>query len=245
MSGLKPDREDNFFYLLAGLAILLVTGPVLSELFTGSWKIAAELSFSLLLIVGVWSLQSSRQRLLLGLALVSISLLGTAANLIFQSELFLWLIIPSRLLFLGLTAVVVLEQVMLSGKVNLNKIVGAVCVYLILGTFWALLCLVLEMAVPGSYSGLERYDEELWIWRLIYYSFITLTTIGYGDITPANAFSETLAWIEGLIGQFYIAILVASLVGMYIAGHISPELLVGEKHAERNETGSRTPGDNL
>ncbi len=57
MSGLKPDREDNFFYLLAGLAILLVTGPVLSELFAGSWKLAAELSFSLLLIVGVWSLQ--------------------------------------------------------------------------------------------------------------------------------------------------------------------------------------------
>ena len=105
MNGLKPDREDNFFYLLAGLAILLITGPVLSELFNEGWKIAAELSFSLLLIVGVWSLQSSRQRLILGLALVAISLLGTAANLIFQSELFLWLIIPSRLLFLGLTAV--------------------------------------------------------------------------------------------------------------------------------------------
>lgn len=130
MSGLKPDREDNFFYLLAGLAILLVTGPVLSELFAGSWKMAAELSFSLLLIVGVWSLQSSRQRLILGLALMAVSLLGTAANLIFESELFLWLIIPSRLLFLGLSAVVVLEQVMLRGKVNLNKIVGAVCVYL-------------------------------------------------------------------------------------------------------------------
>ncbi len=113
-----------------------------------------------------------------------------------------------------------------------------------LGTFWALLCLVLEMAVPGSYSGLERYDEEFWLWRLIYYSFITLTTIGYGDITPANAFSETLAWIEGLIGQSYIAILVASLVGMYIAGHVSPEVLVGEEHAERNETGSQAPGDN-
>ncbi len=175
---------------------------------------------------------------MLGLALVAISLLGTAANLIFQSELFLWLIIPSRLLFLGLTAVVVLEQVMQRGKVNLNKIVGAVCVYLILGTFWALLCLALEMAVPGSYAGLERYDEELWLWRLIYYSFVTLTTIGYGDITPANAFSETLAWIEGLIGQFYIAILVASLVGMYIAEHSHLGVPADEEGAKPNETGS-------
>jgi peptidoglycan/LPS O-acetylase OafA/YrhL len=232
MKKLKLDEEDNFFYLLGGLAILLVTGPVLSELFKDSWRVAVELAFSLLLIVGVWSLQSSRQRFILGLALVAISLLGTTANLIFKNELFLWLIIPSRLLFLGLATFAVLEQVLQRGEVSLNKIVGAVCVYLMLGTFWALLCLVLEMTVPGSYAGLERYDEEFWVWRLIYYSFVTLTTVGYGDITPANAFSETLAWLEALVGQFYIAILVASLVGMYIAGQTSPEVLDDRKHPQ-------------
>jgi peptidoglycan/LPS O-acetylase OafA/YrhL len=245
MNGLKLNREDNFFYLLAGLAILLVTGPVLSEWFDQGWTIAAELSFSLLLIVGVWSLQRSRQRFILGLVLMAIFLLGTAANLILQSEVFLWLTIPARLLFLALTAMAVLEQVMLRGSVTLNKIIGAVCVYLILGTFWALLCLTLEMAVPGSYSGLEHYDEELWFWRLIYYSFVTLTTVGYGDITPANAYSETLAWLEAIVGQFYIAILVASLVGMYIAGHANSEADADEELAQRNETGSQTPGDNL
>ena len=128
MKDLKLDEEGNFFYLLAGLAILLVTGPVLSELFEGGWTIAVELSFSLLLIVGVWSLQSSRQRFILGLVLMAISLLGTTANLIFESELFLWLTIPSRLLFLGLASLVVLEQILLRGKVSLNKIVGAVYV---------------------------------------------------------------------------------------------------------------------
>ena len=64
----------------------------------------------------------------------------------------------------------------------------------------------------------------------MWWGFTTRTTVGYGDITPANAFSETLAWLEAIVGQFYIAILVASLVGMYIAGQSSPEVLDDRKH---------------
>ena len=219
MKDIGHKQEDNFYFLLAGLAIFLVTGPILSEMVTGGWMILAELHFSLLMIIGVWSLQSSRSRFRLGIVLLGISLAGTIASLIFDSSLYVWLTIPARLIFLALSAVVILEQILSYGKVSLNKLVGTVCVYLVLAIFWALLCLTLEMLMPGSFAGLEHYDDELWLWRLLYYSFVTLTTLGYGDITPANAYSETLAWLEAVVGQFYIAILVASLVAMYIASN--------------------------
>jgi len=109
------------------------------------------------------------------------------------------------------------------------------CVYLILGVFGAVLYFLLETVLPGSFAGLDDYDENLWFWRLLYFSFVTLSTLGYGDITPANAFSESMAYLEAIVGQFYIAVLVASLVGMYIAARENPQASTGAEHRNKSD----------
>lgn len=98
----------------------------------------------------------------------------------------------------------------------------AICGYLLLGINWSLLYYAAEMAFPGSFavpplSGAEIASQRVSREALSYYSFITLSTVGYGDVTPATLLTRTLAWIEAITGQFYLAILVAGLVGFKVS----------------------------
>jgi hypothetical protein len=102
------------------------------------------------------------------------------------------------------------------GAITLDRLVGAVCIYLLLGVVWTLLFALLELVAPGSfhYAGRQAGDP---IEHLLYYSFVTLTTLGYGDVAPVHAVARTLAYLEAVVGQLYIALLIASLVGRYLA----------------------------
>ena len=103
------------------------------------------------------------------------------------------------------------------GQVDLNKILGAVCVYLLLGIIWAFLYLFINLAFPGSFEGIASVDIRAQLPEFLYFSFVTLTTLGYGDLTPLRPMVRALAYLEAIVGQFYVAILVAWLVGMYLS----------------------------
>jgi voltage-gated potassium channel len=102
-----------------------------------------------------------------------------------------------------------------------DAIFGAVCGYLLLGIIWTLLYSAVETASPGSFCmSSPRHAESMAAQpirgALGYYSFITLATVGYGDVTPTTPLAQTLAWMEAVTGQFYLAILVAGLVGFKV-----------------------------
>ena len=102
-----------------------------------------------------------------------------------------------------------------------DAIFGAVCGYLLLGIIWSLLYGAVETASPGSFvtappKGEDVSAERLDRGDLSYYSFITLATVGYGDVTPTTPLARMLAWTEAITGQFYLAILVAGLVGFKV-----------------------------
>jgi hypothetical protein len=102
-----------------------------------------------------------------------------------------------------------------------DAIFGAVCGYLLLGIIWGLLYSTVEISVPGSIVSTSQRAAGDAAGRLdrgglSYYSFITLATVGYGDITPTTPLARTLAWMEAITGQFYLAVLVAGLVGFKV-----------------------------
>jgi voltage-gated potassium channel Kch len=106
------------------------------------------------------------------------------------------------------------RQVLFSGPIDTNKIVGAICIYLLMGLIWALLYLLIAQATPGAFNGLEQspwYDNFA---AVTYYSYVTLTTLGYGDISPVAPLARFLVYMEAIVGVFYMAILVASLIGI-------------------------------
>jgi hypothetical protein len=104
--------------------------------------------------------------------------------------------------------------------VTTNVICAALCLYLFIGLLWGALFSVLESIAPGSYSGalLEEATSPSEVKRhLEYYSFVTLSTLGYGDITPQTRGASALCQAEAIIGQFLAMVVVARLVGIQVA----------------------------
>jgi len=110
------------------------------------------------------------------------------------------------------------QQVMFTGQVDTNKIVGAICMYLLLGLLWAFAYLIIEELFEGSFNGLPHQTWQLNLQDMTYYSFVTLTTLGYGDVTPAGALARFFAYMQAIVGIFYTTVLVASLIGIRLAG---------------------------
>jgi hypothetical protein len=100
-----------------------------------------------------------------------------------------------------------------------DSISGAICGYLFLGLGWSIFYVLINDFQPDSFQidpALARTADaqHLLLNVMTYYSFITLTTIGYGDVVPMTPLTRTLAWMEAVSGQFYLAVVVASLVSL-------------------------------
>ncbi|HAC66199.1 MAG TPA: two pore domain potassium channel family protein [Cyanothece sp. UBA12306] len=96
-------------------------------------------------------------------------------------------------------------------RVNADVIRGGICLYFLLGIFWFFLYQIVDFFDPVAFSMPEGTIRA----NLFYFSFTTLTTVGYGDISPINIFAMTLANAEALVGQIYPAIVIAKLVSLY------------------------------
>ena len=99
--------------------------------------------------------------------------------------------------------------------IDFNLIAAAIIVYFIIGLLWAFIYLILETQTPGAILGELRTDVENTLSILLYFSYVTMTTLGYGDISPHTELAGKWVVLEAIIGQFYIAILVARLVSLY------------------------------
>jgi hypothetical protein len=109
------------------------------------------------------------------------------------------------------------DIVLRSHTVTTELILGAVNVYLMIGVGFAFIYGLIELLQPGSFNGLEELastpDRVLYF---LYFSFITMSTLGYGDISPLTPHGMTASYVQAIFGQMYLAILVARLVSLYI-----------------------------
>jgi hypothetical protein len=119
----------------------------------------------------------------------------------------------SAMAAVAMIALILLGQIFRPGRVSHLRIQGAIAVYLLFGVLWAHAYHIAALVNPGSFHGpTELGNVSGWA----YYSFVTLTTVGYGDITPATQVTRTLSIAEALTGQLYLAVLIARLVAMEI-----------------------------
>jgi hypothetical protein len=118
----------------------------------------------------------------------------------------------------GLLFVALVESVFGEGAVDLNRITGAISIFLVLGLIWAFIYSLIEINRPGSFTTLDAGAGQLdMVSEFIYFSFVTLTTLGYGDISPLSRPARTMASLQAVTGQLYIAIVIARLVGLQIS----------------------------
>ncbi len=209
--------RTNFFYLLVALLILLIVIPLADDLDLISAPLVRGLVFSGLLIIGVWSLKGGGRHFTVGMAFV---IVGVALNVLAIYIPVQVLQHASMLALIGFMLVAIthtMKQVAIGSDISANRLVGAVCVYLLLGVIWAMAYTIIEMVSPGSFAGFSPMDDLGWDSEWLYFSFVTMTTLGYGDILPVSATARGFAYMQAVVGQFYIAVLVAGLVGAYVS----------------------------
>lgn len=216
---IKVLKKLNFSYLslLTTIVAYLLVSPILSGVFS---TLFLDLLFSLILLGSLNILGRGKQSFYISLAVATpIILLVWLAH--FDDSA--WIRIAGNLLFMcyiGTTIAVLLYHIFLRDEVQIDLIFGVFSVFLLTGFFWALVYSTLEIFFPGSFAGIdeffiketrEPYTSNFEV--LLYFSFVTLTTLGYGDVTPLTHFTRNLSMMEAVMGQFYIATFVASLMG--------------------------------
>ena len=216
-------RPWRFLVLLISLNLLLVIQPMVQGFSIRSPLFSVF--YSLVMIAAILSLFEGRWLRWAVLILGVLVLLGRwlAFLLVASSEDALTLADHfGEIIFLALVAAMILRAIFTQGSISMDSIFGAICVYLLVGLTWGSLYSMTEVLSPGSFQASGKLAESLNSAEtrqpvLSYYSFVTMTTVGYGDITPVSPPARTLAWLEAMTGQFYIAVLVAFLIGIRVS----------------------------
>lgn len=229
VSPLKSYLKAKFIWLFISMVSLLIIFPFALER-----EILIDIIFSLILISSIYAVSTKRVLWIIALCIVipdlvltwssqlamvkNAGFLGLTPRQLFQINS-LW-----RTAFLSFTAVNILISIMKTPRVSVDTLFGSFCVYFLMALVWAQTYSLLESVSPGSFlihnpspmlahqPGHPRY----YIPDFLYYSFVTLTTLGYGDIIPLNLHAKIFAVFEAVFGQLYLAVLVARLVGLHI-----------------------------
>jgi hypothetical protein len=207
-------QDDNFFYLTFSLILLLLGTALAQQFFSYSVQHLMQSATVITLIVAVWGVDSERlilrKALIFPLAIIAVALMSYWLDTTGFDYIHLFLL----LFFFIFTAQQTAKQVLFTGEIDGNKILGAICLYLLMGLIWAILFTLMQLSFVRSFQGLGDSTEWFTIFPdFIYFSFVTLTTLGFGDIAPVQPVARFLVYLEAIIGQLYLAILVASLVG--------------------------------
>ena len=203
----------GFILLLFLLNVLLPISQARSILFDG-----------LVLVVLIAGVRACRIRGYFTASSVFVVLLGllTVGKYLSPGPLVLGVRSACMAFLLIYLAARVFKEVLMDREVSTDTIMGAICAYLLIGVCWSFFYGVVAIMQPGSFAisepltaqALASPQEQLSI--LLYLSFVTLTTLGYGDITPLTSAARSLCWLEAVVGQLFLAIMVARLVGLHI-----------------------------
>jgi hypothetical protein len=175
-------------------------------------RLIGDVLTSVMLISGAAAVADRPRTLLLVLVVTGITLLLRWASWLFGTpNLAVWSEIAT-LATLGILCYVVLRLVLRRGPITANRIEGAIAVYLLLGLVWAHAYGLVTLWHPGAFTG--AVDDRGPLRWTYYYSFVTLTTMGYGDIMPVHPLARALAVLEALTGQLYLTIMLARLVSL-------------------------------
>lgn len=218
LPGLKTLFLGRYGSLLVSLILLIILQPS-AETLLGKYLL--EFLFVATLFAGLRAVHIQRTVLRLLLALLVASLVCTVAGTLLDQYVVFAFGLGGRSIFLALVALTILYDLFTTRRVTGDTLAGAVCVYLLIACIWSYGYLLTEFFVPESFSFTQAHVRmDMWLskefYPFLYFSLVTMTTVGYGDMSPVSTEARTLATTEAIVGQIYLTILVARLVGMHL-----------------------------
>lgn len=195
---------------------------ILSPLLKGfiGLTLLLDIFLTVIFVSSIYAVGRGKHHLIIATLLILPMLIATWTKHLIMSPALSLIGTCSGILFFTFMVLTILSFIFKQNTVTLNVINAAVVVYLLMAIIWAFLFILVEKAHPGSFSMAESQLQEN-IFPFFYYSFVTITTLGYGDITPATEIARSLAGLEAVTGQIYLVVLVARLVGINIAQSLS------------------------
>ncbi len=206
-------RVGRFLFLLISILLLFVVRPFL-EGYIGI-GILFEVFFSFILVSGAYAVSRKKYLFIIGLSLGVAAFVTRWSTHFLQSSSLHLVGNTLMILFFVYVMINLLSYLFSETEVTADVIMAAVCGYVFIGLIWAFVFSVIESLQPGSFRLVEGQTGE--VANFTYYSFVTQTTLGYGDITPLTAPTRSLSLLEAIIGQLYLAVLIARLVGIHIS----------------------------
>ncbi|HEU5117692.1 MAG TPA: potassium channel family protein [Isosphaeraceae bacterium] len=215
--------DGRYGRLLVALIAVIALAPLVVQ--GWAWKLVLAVLASAILVTGLYAVRPTRPMLHLGLLLASVDISIGQASSWFSVE---WLRVLQTILWLLTLLFVtgwILESILAGSGATIETLQAATCVYLLLGLIWMFVFSLIELAGAGEFQYPRGPSSDLYqddssqraeFLRLLYFSYATLTTVGYGDITPSGGVARIFAVLEAIAGQLYIAIMIARLVGMHI-----------------------------
>jgi len=206
---------NHFLGVFLMVIFLVFVAPILERYSGIRWLM--DMALGAVLVLTILSLANQRVVAFSGVVLACIGYSGQLLDT--QPMLQAWTN-GALVLFFILSSMMIFRHVLKTRRVTTNTIWAALCVYIFMGLLWAFAYTILMRLNPGSFLAPDELllgTGQLSISDFIYYSFITLTTVGYGDITPVSAAARSLSSFEAVAGQMYLTVLVARLVGMHIS----------------------------
>ncbi len=206
-------KDDNFYFLFFALLVLFFGCAVMQQFHPeGQKTVLGLIIVTLAVSIAGIDRRKTIYRIWYGFLLVTATVSGMFS--FFDDYDMSYVTLAAVLVFLCSHIHSALKQVMLVKVVTKNHIVGSICIYFLIGLAWAMLYLLVIEMFPMAFNGIEVKPWLNNLFNALYFSFITLTTVGYGDISPSLPIAQFFVFLESIVGSFYLAIMVASLVSI-------------------------------
>jgi hypothetical protein len=204
----------RFVFLLLALVLFIILMPFVDELFEHS--IFLDIFLTFIFIAAVYSIVGNKKHLIIAVILALPLIFAIWSQYAVKSASIRMIGDIFGVLLFAFTIWGLLSFILRANDVNKEIIFAAIAVYLLLALMWSFIYMILEYFSPGSFA-IPEARTELGRFVAVYYSFVTITTLGFGDITPLTDKASSLSILEAIVGQIYLVVLVAFLVGMHVS----------------------------
>jgi len=221
--------HNRFTILFATLVLLLIAVPTVNaigpDLHVKLARLTVTVTFAAVLLSAAFAVSRSRATRISTLSIAIPTLATQAINNLTNTDFITLANHGLAILFISYTVALLLRHLFSAQRITFDTISASLCAYLLLGVLWSIAYSLLEFLAPGSYvfaiadlktTASIRFGGQDTVYAL-YYSFVTMTTLGYGDIVPASSPACMLAAFQAVVGQLFLTVLVARLVGMQIS----------------------------
>jgi voltage-gated potassium channel len=210
----RTDYKHRFFFMLIAILSLLAVMPLLDSFVHLRWMF--HIFLTTVFVSGIYAGGQKKAHVGVAIVLVIPMLISIwtpdferISNLLILGKI-------CGIFFFAFTIIHILRFIIRQQEVTVDLIAGAASVYLLMALMWAFIYQVLELFSPGSFDISQARLRENPLF-FIYYSFVTITTLGYGDITPISAAASCYSILEAVVGQLFLVVLISWLVGMHVS----------------------------